>query len=134
MNNQEIIDIQKKLAKNYSEQKELSAKLLQLYIQNGGKTHKGINKLNTGKMCQYKPIPIKLAKLLDLDEDSEATQLQITKLLFDYIKKKKLIDPEDACQINPNNKIRTALGMNNKDDLTFFNIQCWVRKSYPIEQ
>jgi hypothetical protein len=47
MNNQEIIDIQKKLAKNYSEQKELSAKLLQLYIQNGGKKQKCVNEINT---------------------------------------------------------------------------------------
>jgi len=78
---------------------------------------------------KYK-IPKELSIFLHLTDDNYMTRSEITKLIYDYIKKHDLVDKNDPRQIIANKKIMKLFGLNSKYELKFTNFQTHLNKFY----
>jgi chromatin remodeling complex protein RSC6 len=68
-----------------------------------------------------------LAAFLGLDAKNEISRVEVCKMLYAYIKSNNLQDPSNGRHIVPNDPLRTLLGVKESDDLTYFNLQSFLR-------
>ncbi len=78
------------------------------------------------------PVPKELIKLLGLGELSEMSRTEVTKKLYEYIKANKL--QKDNRIIIANNALHEALKLKEGDELSFYNIQIYIKKLYLKEE
>lgn len=71
-----------------------------------------------------------LANFLGLDPKEEISRVDVCKMLYAYIKTNKLQDPTNGRHIIPNDPLRTLLGVKETDDLTYFNLQSFLRTHF----
>lgn len=127
--------IQDKLMINYKEQKNLMNEmkdLMTLHKKEIKKASKNIQ-TNAGKLSGFnKPekIPSKLKNLLNIKE-STMPRSKVTQLLYQYFKDNKMLSQKI---IIPNRQIKTIFNMNNNDEITFYNLQTWLKKVYDCEE
>jgi chromatin remodeling complex protein RSC6 len=54
------------------------------------------------------------------------TRIDVTREINKYIRLNNLQDNQNKIIINPDTKILTLFGLNNGDELTYFNIQKYI--------
>ncbi len=93
---------------------------------------KNKNKGNRQPSGFAKPTKIspELCEFMDLPEGSEMARTEVTKYIIQYIKNHKLQNTNDAKLIKPNIKLKSLLDINEKDALTYFNIQRFMNKHF----
>lgn len=125
--------ISEQLKANYLEQKRLQnelAKLIELDNTVCLTNLSGTRPQNCNVQCDiYKkgPVPKQLAKILRIDEDM--SKCEATKLLFEYMDDRDMIDKKTK-QITPSRKIRRLFDIDKNETVTFFNLQTFIDKLF----
>ena len=80
------------------------------------------------------PVSDEMRKFLGLKKDELISRTDVTKRIHEYCKTKNLQDPADKRQIKPDASLRKLLKMNKDDDLTFFNLQKFMKVHFPNKE
>jgi len=80
------------------------------------------------------PVSDEMRKFLGLKKDELISRTDVTKRIHEYCKSKNLQDPADKRQIKPDASLRKLLKMNKGDDLTFFNLQKYMKVHFPNKE
>ena len=62
---------------------------------------------------------------------SEMARTEVTKRLTSYIKQGKLQDSENKRKIIPDSKLRKLLNVSENDEVTYFNLQTYLKVHFP---
>lgn len=60
----------------------------------------------------------------------EMARTEVTKYIIHYIRKNDLQGKENRKVIHPDMKLRSLLGLNEEDELTYFNLQGYMNKHF----
>ena len=77
------------------------------------------------------PVSDDMKKFLKLDKDALISRTDVTKRIHQYCRDKNLQDPKDKRHINADANLRKLLQMKKSDDLTFFNLQKFMKIHFP---
>tara|TARA_B100001094_G_scaffold143988_2_gene139497 strand:+ start:571 stop:1194 length:624 start_codon:yes stop_codon:yes gene_type:complete len=80
------------------------------------------------------PVSDEMRKFLSLKKDELISRTDVTKRIHLYCKSKNLQDPADKRQIKPDASLRKLLKMGKGDDLTFFNLQKYMKVHFPNKE
>jgi chromatin remodeling complex protein RSC6 len=82
------------------------------------------------------PVSPELAKFLSLKKDELISRCEVTRRINAYCKVdgNNLQDPEDKRKILPDAPLSKLLKMNKTDELTFFNLQKYMKVHYPNKE
>jgi len=75
-----------------------------------------------------------LCEFMNKEEGTEIARTEVTKSLIDYIKLNELQNKENTKLILPDDKLKFLLGLNDTDELTFFNLQKYMNKHFITTQ
>ena len=78
------------------------------------------------KLCTPTKITDKLSVFLGKEKDTKMTRMDVSREIYKYIGLNNLQDNKNKTIINPDTKISTLFGLNNGDELTYFNIQKYI--------
>ena len=56
---------------------------------------------------------------------------EVTKYVTQYIKEQELQDPQNKRHIKPDKKLSKLLGSSDEDDVTYFNLQKYMKHHFP---
>ena len=112
------------IEKNFSKELKLSQK------QNSKRKRKNENRQPSGFV---KPTRIsdELALFLNKPPGSEMARTQVTKEINNYIRANNLQDPSNGRIIHPDKKLLQLLQITAEQDVTYFNLQRYMRHHYP---
>jgi chromatin remodeling complex protein RSC6 len=71
-----------------------------------------------------------LAKFLNVPVGSLMLRTDVSKLINNYIRVNNLQDPANGRRINPDAKFRKLLNINPTDELTYFNLQKYMKHHF----
>jgi len=71
-----------------------------------------------------------LCEFMNKAEGSEIARTEVTRALVAYIKENKLENTTNSKIISPDEKLKTLLGLNDSDELTYFTIQKYMNKHF----
>ena len=71
-----------------------------------------------------------LAKFLGVAEDTMIARTDVTKLITSYVKDHNLQDPTNGRKINPDTKLSNLLGVKSSDEVTYFNLQKYMKPHF----
>jgi chromatin remodeling complex protein RSC6 len=71
-----------------------------------------------------------LCEFMNAENGSKIARTVVTKTLIEYIKKNKLENNENSQIIHPDQKLKTLLGINENDKLTYFTLQKHMNKHF----
>ena len=93
---------------------------------------KNKNKGNRAPSGFAKPSKVtnELCAFMNKSEGSEIARTEVTKALVAYIKENKLENETNRKIIMPDNKLKFLLGVEDGQELTFFNIQKYMNKHF----
>jgi chromatin remodeling complex protein RSC6 len=93
---------------------------------------KNKNKGNRSPSGFAKPSKVtkELCAFMNKSEGSEIARTEVTKALVAYIKENKLENETNRKIIMPDNKLKFLLGVEDGQELTFFNIQKYMNKHF----
>ena len=77
------------------------------------------------------PVSDEMRKFLGLKKDELISRTDVTKRIHEYCKTKNLQNPADKRHIKADASLRKLLKMSKDDDLTFFNLQKYMKVHYP---
>jgi len=80
------------------------------------------------------PVSDEMRKFLGMKKDDLISRTDVTKRIHEYCKAKDLQNPADKRQIKPDASLRKLLRMNKDDDLTFFNLQKYMKVHFPNKE
>lgn len=80
------------------------------------------------------PVSDEMRKFLGMKKDELISRTDVTKRIHEYCKAKDLQNPADKRQIKPDASLRKLLKMNKDDDLTFFNLQKFMKVHFPNKE
>ena len=80
------------------------------------------------------PVSPEMGKFLGLKKDELISRTDVTKKIHEYCKGKNLQDPADKRHIKPDASLRKLLKMSKDDDLTFFNLQKFMKVHFPNKE
>ena len=72
-----------------------------------------------------------LCKFLKVSPGTEMARTEVTKHLTEYIKTHELQDKDNRRKIVPDNKLKTLLNIPKGEDLTYFNLQKYMKGHFP---
>lgn len=72
-----------------------------------------------------------LAKFLGKESGTMMARTHVTKEINAYIKKHKLQDPNHGKIINPDKRLKTLLRVGTGEELTYFNLQKYMKHLFP---
>jgi len=93
---------------------------------------KGKNKGNRKPSGFAKPTKVtnELCEFMNKKEGEEIARTEVTKALCSYIKEHNLENKENSKVIYPDNKLKTLLGIEEGQELTYFTIQKYMNKHF----
>jgi chromatin remodeling complex protein RSC6 len=71
-----------------------------------------------------------LCEFMKKDEGTEIARTEVTKALVAYIKENKLENETNSKIITPDEKLKFLLGLEDGQELTYFNIQKYMNKHF----
>jgi chromatin remodeling complex protein RSC6 len=71
-----------------------------------------------------------LCEFMNKAEGSEIARTEVTRALVAYIKENKLENMSNCKIIYPDEKLKTLLGLDDNQELTYFNIQKFMNKHF----
>jgi len=71
-----------------------------------------------------------LCSFLNKEEGTEIARTEVTRALVAYIKENKLDNSDNGQIIHPDNKLKTLLGLEDNQNLTYFTIQKYMNKHF----
>ena len=71
-----------------------------------------------------------LAKFLSVASDTKMARTDVTKLITAYVKQHKLQSPDNGRKILPDKKLIALLGCGPKDEVTYFNLQSYMKTHF----
>ena len=77
------------------------------------------------------PISLELSKFLKLGKDDLIARTEVTKSITKYCQEHDLQKKEDKRTIHPDKTLRDLLRLKKGDELTFFNLQKYMKIHYP---
>ena len=77
------------------------------------------------------PISPELATFLEVPLDKEVARTEVTKMITEYCKKHDLQNQSDKRVINADTKLKKLLKLPASEQLTFFNLQKYMKIHYP---
>tara|TARA_Y100001970_G_C14236151_1_gene861920 strand:- start:578 stop:1210 length:633 start_codon:yes stop_codon:yes gene_type:complete len=80
------------------------------------------------------PVSDEMRKFLGLKKDELISRTDVTKRIHQYCKDKNLQNPADKRHIKADASLRKLLKMNKDDDLTFFNLQKFMKIHFPNKE
>ena len=80
------------------------------------------------------PVSDEMHKFLGLKKDGLISRTDVTKRIHEYCKAKNLQNPADKRQIKADAPLRKLLKMSKDDDLTFFNLQKFMKVHFPNKE
>jgi upstream activation factor subunit UAF30 len=93
---------------------------------------KNKNKGNRAPSGFAKPSKVtkELCEFMNKTEGTEIARTEVTKALVTYIKENKLENESNSKIIKPDNKLKFLLGLEEGQELTYFNIQKYMNKHF----
>jgi len=80
------------------------------------------------------PVSAELAKFLKLGKDELIARTEVTKRITKYCQEKDLQKAEDKRTIHADKSLRDLLRLKKGDELTFFNLQKYMKVHYPNKE
>ena len=80
------------------------------------------------------PVSDELRKFLNLTKNDEIARTEVTKAINAYCKKHDLQNQADKRKIQPDAPLRKLLKLNKGDELTFFNLQTYLKFHFPNKE
>ena len=77
------------------------------------------------------PVSAELSKFLKLGKDDLIARTEVTKRITKYCQEHDLQKKEDKRTIHPDKTLRDLLRLKKGDELTFFNLQKYMKVHYP---
>ena len=117
---QQIRTIEKNVKK---QMKEFSKEIIKNKSKNkGNRKPSGFAKPSkvTNELCEF----------MNKKEGEEIARTEVTKALCSYIKEHNLENKENSKIIYPDNKLKTLLGIEDGQELTYFTIQKYMNKHF----
>jgi chromatin remodeling complex protein RSC6 len=71
-----------------------------------------------------------LCEFMNKEEGSEIARTEVTRALVAYIKENKLENTSNSKIISPDIKLKNLLGLDDNQELTYFNIQKYMNKHF----
>lgn len=71
-----------------------------------------------------------LCQFMNKSEGSEIARTEVTRALVAYIKENKLENTSNSKIISPDEKLKLLLGLDDSQELTYFNIQKYMNKHF----
>ena len=71
-----------------------------------------------------------LATFLGVSAGTKLARVEVTRRINEYINENKLQNPEQRRQIIPDTKLAKLLGTTKKDEVTYFNLQTFLKHHY----
>lgn len=72
----------------------------------------------------------KLCNFMNKPKGTELARTEVTQYLISYIKRNKLQNEENKRLIVPNNELKTLLGIQDSDELNYFNLQSYMNQHF----
>lgn len=88
------------------------------------------NKRKPSGFAKPTKISNELCQFLEKPLGTEIARTEVTQHLISYIKTHNLQRPSNKKHIEPDNKLVSLLGLNDKDELTYFNLQGYMNKHF----
>lgn len=76
------------------------------------------------------PVTNELCKFMGRDNGSKIARTEVTKYLINYIKEHNLTHHEHKKRIVPDNTLKTLLGVEKDDEVTYFNLQKYMNRHF----
>lgn len=92
------------------------------------RTRKGGAKKEPSGFAKPSPLSESLCTFLNLPDGTKLARTEVTRYLNQYIKKNELRDPSDKRIIKPNEALKSLLGVNDEETLTYFNLQKFISR------
>tara|TARA_Y100000389_G_scaffold52494_1_gene48297 strand:- start:6752 stop:7426 length:675 start_codon:yes stop_codon:yes gene_type:complete len=80
------------------------------------------------------PVSDEMRKFLGMKKDELISRTDVTKRIHEYCKTKNLQNPADKRHIKADASLRKLLKMSKDDDLTFFNLQKFMKVHFPNKE
>ena len=80
------------------------------------------------------PVSDEMRKFLGMKKEELISRTDVTKRIHEYCKAKSLQNPADKRQIKADSSLRKLLKMNKDDNLTFFNLQKFMKVHFPNKE
>ena len=80
------------------------------------------------------PVSVELGKFLGLKKDELISRTNVTKRINAYCRENKLQLESDKRKIIPDAPLKKLLKMKTGDELTFFNLQTYMKKHFPNKE
>jgi chromatin remodeling complex protein RSC6 len=80
------------------------------------------------------PVSDELRKFLNLGKEDLIARTEVTKAINAYCKEHKLQNEADKRKILPDTHLRKLLKMKKSDELTFFNLQTYLKVHFPNKE
>ena len=80
------------------------------------------------------PVSDELRKFLGLGKDELIARTEVTKRINTYCKENKLQKEEDKRTIHPDSTLKSLLKLKKGDELTFFNLQKYMKVHFPNKE
>ena len=80
------------------------------------------------------PVSDEMRKFLGMKKDELISRTDVTKRIHEYCKTKNLQNPADKRHIKADASLRKLLKMSKDDDLTFFNLQKYMKVHFPNKE
>lgn len=71
-----------------------------------------------------------LCEFMNKEDGTEIARTEVTRALVSYIKQNKLENTSNSKIISPDDKLKILLGLNDSQELTYFNIQKYMNKHF----
>lgn len=71
-----------------------------------------------------------LCEFMNKEHGSEIARTEVTKALVSYIKQNNLENKSNSQIISPDDKLKILLGLDDNEELTYFNIQKYMNKHF----
>jgi len=91
------------------------------------------NRIPSGFFIRQMRISDELAKFLGVPVGTEMARTEVSRLINTYIRVNNLQDPQNGRIINADSKLRKLLRLGKNDELTYFNLQKYMRPHFHRE-